>query len=218
MSSNRIRSKRSHASRTRRATTERAPRPSARRRSWSACCCRAAATTVAVGRTRRAGRRGRGPGRRADSIQRREAPDAATYLGKGKVEELTSLAAATDADVVIFDNDLSPGPNPQPGTGRRREGPRPHRVDPRHLRRPGRDPRSPAGRRTGPVGILHAAAEADVDAPVAAEEGRGPPRAGRKAVGRRPPPGRAADQRTAAASCGRSSAAASARWPPAAAR
>jgi GTP-binding protein HflX len=42
-------------------------------------------------------------------IQRREAPDAATYLGKGKVEELTSLAAARDADVILFDNDLSPG-------------------------------------------------------------------------------------------------------------
>jgi GTPase len=41
--------------------------------------------------------------------QRREAPDAATYLGHGKVEELTRLAAAVDADVVIFDNDLSPG-------------------------------------------------------------------------------------------------------------
>jgi GTP-binding protein HflX len=41
--------------------------------------------------------------------QRRDAPDAATYLGKGKVAEVTSLAAATDADVVIFDNDLSPG-------------------------------------------------------------------------------------------------------------
>ncbi len=39
--------------------------------------------------------------------QRREAPDAATYLGHGKVEELTRLAAANDADLVIFDNDLS---------------------------------------------------------------------------------------------------------------
>ncbi len=42
-------------------------------------------------------------------VQRRDAPDAATYLGKGKVAELTGMAAATDADVVIFDNDLSPG-------------------------------------------------------------------------------------------------------------
>lgn len=41
--------------------------------------------------------------------QRRHAPDAATYLGKGKVEELKRLAQATDADVVVFDNDLSPG-------------------------------------------------------------------------------------------------------------
>ncbi|NLF07567.1 MAG: GTPase HflX [Pirellulaceae bacterium] len=41
--------------------------------------------------------------------QRREAPDTATYLGSGKVEELARLAAANDADLVIFDNDLSPG-------------------------------------------------------------------------------------------------------------
>jgi GTPase len=41
--------------------------------------------------------------------QRREAPDAATYLGSGKVEELLMLVHARDADVVIFDNDLSPG-------------------------------------------------------------------------------------------------------------
>ncbi len=40
--------------------------------------------------------------------QRREAPDVTTYLGSGKVEELQRLAAAADADVVIFDNDLSP--------------------------------------------------------------------------------------------------------------
>ena len=40
--------------------------------------------------------------------QRREAPDAATYLGHGKVAELKMLAAAKDADLVIFDNDLSP--------------------------------------------------------------------------------------------------------------
>lgn len=41
--------------------------------------------------------------------QRRESPDAATYIGPGKVEELVLLARKTDADVVIFDNDLSPG-------------------------------------------------------------------------------------------------------------
>ena len=41
--------------------------------------------------------------------QRRERPDAATYLGSGKVEELGQLAAAHEADVIFFDNDLSPG-------------------------------------------------------------------------------------------------------------
>jgi GTP-binding protein HflX len=40
--------------------------------------------------------------------QRREAPDKTTYLGKGKVAELKALADMRDADVVIFDNDLSP--------------------------------------------------------------------------------------------------------------
>ncbi|HEV3024630.1 MAG TPA: GTPase HflX [Pirellulales bacterium] len=40
--------------------------------------------------------------------QRREAPDKTTYLGKGKVDELRVLGEARDADVIIFDNDLSP--------------------------------------------------------------------------------------------------------------
>ncbi|BBO32670.1 GTPase HflX [Lacipirellula parvula] len=40
--------------------------------------------------------------------QKRHAPDAATYIGHGKVEELQFLVEATEADVVIFDNDLSP--------------------------------------------------------------------------------------------------------------
>jgi GTP-binding protein HflX len=40
--------------------------------------------------------------------QRRETPDQTTYVGKGKVAELAALAAHHDADVVIFDNDLSP--------------------------------------------------------------------------------------------------------------
>ena len=40
--------------------------------------------------------------------QRRLRPDKKTYLGQGKVEELTSLISLTKAEVVIFDNDLSP--------------------------------------------------------------------------------------------------------------
>lgn len=45
----------------------------------------------------------------AGLIQRRESPSYSTYLGKGKVSELKDLVEDCDADVVIFDNDLSPG-------------------------------------------------------------------------------------------------------------
>ena len=41
--------------------------------------------------------------------QRREKPDPGTYLGRGKLEELTHFVEKLKADVVIFDNDLSPG-------------------------------------------------------------------------------------------------------------
>ena len=40
--------------------------------------------------------------------QRRQTPDQTTYLGKGKLEQLELMVRATDADVVVFDNDLSP--------------------------------------------------------------------------------------------------------------
>ncbi|MFM8890395.1 MAG: GTPase HflX [Planctomycetia bacterium] len=44
----------------------------------------------------------------ATLTQRRERPDQTTYLGSGKVTELAGLVARHDADVVVFDNDLSP--------------------------------------------------------------------------------------------------------------
>ncbi len=40
--------------------------------------------------------------------QRLDVPNAATYLRKGKVEELKRLAEMTEANVIIFDNDLTP--------------------------------------------------------------------------------------------------------------
>jgi len=40
--------------------------------------------------------------------QHRHAPDPATYLGKGKVEELRALSDEVDADTVVFDDELSP--------------------------------------------------------------------------------------------------------------
>ncbi|MGB1926652.1 MAG: GTPase HflX, partial [Rubripirellula sp.] len=41
-------------------------------------------------------------------LQKRDTPDHSTYLGKGKVEELRQMVEQHDADVVIFDNDLTP--------------------------------------------------------------------------------------------------------------
>ena len=40
--------------------------------------------------------------------QRRAAPDPATYVGRGKAEELRDVCLAVDADTVVFDDDLSP--------------------------------------------------------------------------------------------------------------
>lgn len=42
-------------------------------------------------------------------VQRREAPDAATFIGSGKVRELRSIVVAEGADTVICDGELSPG-------------------------------------------------------------------------------------------------------------
>ena len=41
-------------------------------------------------------------------LQRREKPAAATYLGAGKVDELAELVKLVAADVILFDNELSP--------------------------------------------------------------------------------------------------------------
>jgi GTP-binding protein HflX len=41
-------------------------------------------------------------------IQNRQKPEAATYMGSGKVEELAAMVATHKANVVVFDNDLSP--------------------------------------------------------------------------------------------------------------
>ena len=44
----------------------------------------------------------------AELMQRRARLDPATLIGKGKVEEIAGVAASTEADLVLFDHDLSP--------------------------------------------------------------------------------------------------------------
>lgn len=41
-------------------------------------------------------------------MQKRAKPDSATFLGKGKVQELKEMVAFHNAEVVLFENDLSP--------------------------------------------------------------------------------------------------------------
>jgi GTP-binding protein HflX len=44
----------------------------------------------------------------AELMQRRPRPDPATLIGSGKVEEIAGVAASVEADLVLFDHDLSP--------------------------------------------------------------------------------------------------------------
>lgn len=44
----------------------------------------------------------------ARESQKRESPDNATYIGRGKVEELGKIGAAQNIDLFIFDDELSP--------------------------------------------------------------------------------------------------------------
>jgi len=44
----------------------------------------------------------------AELMQRRPRPDPATLIGAGKVEEIAGVAASTEADLVLFDHDLTP--------------------------------------------------------------------------------------------------------------
>src|SRR3982074_1944654 len=41
-------------------------------------------------------------------IAKRTAPDPATYVGKGKAEEIKALAERANASLIVFDDDLSP--------------------------------------------------------------------------------------------------------------
>jgi GTPase len=44
----------------------------------------------------------------SEILQRRDRPDPATLIGAGKLEEIAGAAASVDADVLLFDHDLSP--------------------------------------------------------------------------------------------------------------
>ena len=43
-----------------------------------------------------------------EMMQKRDRPDPATLIGKGKLEEITAAVASTEADILLFDHDLTP--------------------------------------------------------------------------------------------------------------
>ncbi len=43
-----------------------------------------------------------------ETMQRRDRPDPATLIGKGKLEEILGALASSEADVLLFDHDLTP--------------------------------------------------------------------------------------------------------------
>ena len=101
----------------------------------------------------------RPPARRCSTglIQRRSRPDPATYIGRGKVDELRDVVLATGADTVICDGELSPVPAAQPGGADQGQGRRPDRADPGHLR-PAREEQGGQGAgRAGPAAVPAAA-------------------------------------------------------------
>ena len=68
------------------------------------------------------------------AVQERPKPDPATLIGPGKVETLAAACDEAEADVVIFDNELSPAQLRNLEQRAESQGARPHAADPRHLR------------------------------------------------------------------------------------
>ncbi len=78
----------------------------------------------------------------------------ATCLGKGKLDELKLLLDSSGADLVVFDNNLTPAQEPKPRKRDRADHRRSQRGDSRHLRQPGPHLRSPFAGRAGPTAVL----------------------------------------------------------------
>jgi GTP-binding protein HflX len=73
-------------------------------------CRRIPRTSAPKNRSTNCGRwrRARAPRIAGEFTQRKDRPDPATLIGKGKLEEIAGAAASVSADVILFDHDLSP--------------------------------------------------------------------------------------------------------------
>ena len=121
--------------------------------------------------------------------QKRQDIQLATYIGSGKVGELQRPRRGDRRRRGhLRQRPRRPAQARNLEKATRGQGARPQRGDPRHLRHPRPDGRVAAAGGTGAARILAAAAQADVDPPVAAEGRRDrAARAGRNAARSRPP-------------------------------
>ena len=78
-------------------------------------------------------------------LQKRDAPDPVTYVGKGKAEELREISLTVDARHGGVRHRARSEAKSQPRKAARSNSDRPNRGHPRHLR-----PERPLGRRQGP--------------------------------------------------------------------
>lgn len=93
----------------------------------------------------------------AMTLQRRPAPDARTFIGEGKAEEVKQLAEMNDASLILFDNELSPSQMSQSGGADRPHGTRPFGAHPRYFRAACAHRRGQAAGRAGAVPVHSAA-------------------------------------------------------------
>ena len=79
-------------------------------------------------------------------LQNKDKPDARTFIGEGKVDEVRELAQAVEADLVVFDNEISPAQVRVLTEDMRHPGHGSGWPDFGHLRPAGTDERRPACR------------------------------------------------------------------------
>ena len=107
------------------------------------------------------------------AVQHREKPHPNTYLGPGKIAEVKAAAKAADANMVATDDELTPRQERNLEKELELAGRRPHRRDPRHLRRPREHGRRQAAGRARAARVQHGPHAGSVDPPRAAQRRRG---------------------------------------------
>lgn len=75
----------------------------------------------------------------AEVVQKRETPEAATFLGEGRLAEGRMLCINLGAECAVFGSRVVRQPDPKSGGAAGGAGHRPHHADFGDIRKPGRD-------------------------------------------------------------------------------